>query len=129
MKVMGELKHISGPFIADEHGLMIWGKDANGNNVHFLDIRGWGHLTGGASLNLPQAEAIQEQREWQTFVAMALNQTRVATRHPSRKDDIERAALDEAVLAYDNACPGEKWNKHERMRAALAAFVRQRNKA
>jgi hypothetical protein len=56
----GRMKHTAGPWRIDDYDrTMIWATDAH---MRICDIRGWGHLTGACSLNLPdaEAEAIQE---------------------------------------------------------------------
>lgn len=66
-------KYMLGPYKGDPEGLQVWGKDRKDGEVHVLDIRGWGYLTGGAALNLPEKVAIEEQKAFQDFVVRALN--------------------------------------------------------
>ena len=42
------------------------------DNENILLLRGWGHLTGGGALNLPDKEAIQIQNEFLDWVISKL---------------------------------------------------------
>lgn len=42
------------------------------DNENILLLRGWGHLTGGGALNLPDKEAIQIQNEFRDWVISKL---------------------------------------------------------
>lgn len=63
------LKPYTAPFRYDKAGAIIW--DAKGH--HVLDVRGWGHLTGGGGLALPTEEAEKIQDEFGERVVAALN--------------------------------------------------------
>jgi hypothetical protein len=66
-------EYFLGPVKADSHGLMIWAQDKNGHDVHMVDVRGWGYLTGGASLKLDEKPAIEAQRDLQAYIVKAVN--------------------------------------------------------
>lgn len=54
-------------------GNFIYGHFADGSQCRVLDIRGWGHLTGGAAKALPEKEAIEIQNQWGEAIVAAYN--------------------------------------------------------
>jgi hypothetical protein len=66
---MAKNKPYQKPFKADKHSGWIWDK----NTMHALDVRGWGHLTGGGAMNIPEKRAAVIQDAFQKHVVDALN--------------------------------------------------------
>lgn len=66
-----------GPYImpgnwsVDERAMSIWTDHLHGGKV--IDIRGWGHLTGGGAMNLPADEAECIQRATAEMVCELVN--------------------------------------------------------
>lgn len=44
----------------DENGGIIWANHKNGDKHRFIDIRGWGHLTGLHKMSAEQARSVQD---------------------------------------------------------------------
>ena len=64
------------PFEYDKNGGMIWGKDsvwALTEKEGGLQVRGWGHLTGGGAMGLPEDEAAVIQDAFAEYTAHCLN--------------------------------------------------------
>lgn len=58
------------PFKYWDEGMSI----LDSNELHVIDIRGWGHLTGRGGLNLPHEEAMKIQDAFGKKVAQLLNE-------------------------------------------------------
>jgi len=69
-----DLKKLPTPLSADKYGLYIWGRDGIMiADFGVLRMRGWGYLTGGASLRLPEDCAIEVQKAWQAEIVKRCN--------------------------------------------------------
>lgn len=74
------------PWKLDEYGLFIM--DAGNRKV--LDIRGWGHLTGGGALHLPQKDAEEAQKELGHFLVNLVNNP-IPDKNSAKKETILQA--------------------------------------
>ncbi len=115
-----------GPWESSEpYSPMITAKDPYGHGMmHVADIRGWGHLTGKGSCDLPEGQACAIQEANSFFIAAA------RTGWPAALDALEAAYAEIERLTHDYAASAKRLiDEKDRLPAELAAEKRRADAA